>query len=81
MTMNQYTDKEMEKRLHHFRRVIRYRSLFGWVFTGAGLGMFLFGLKNLANPLILINGVLFFAYGLFMVWQTKKAKAKLEGNG
>ena len=36
--------------------------------------------KKPANPLVLINGLLFFAYGLFMVWQTKKAKEKMDAN-
>jgi len=79
MNTQNLSDEQKVKRLHHFRRVIRYRSLFGWVFSGAGLGMFILGLKNIHNPLILINGVLFFGYGLFMVWQTKRARQRLDG--
>jgi len=68
------------RRENHFKRVIRYRSIFGWVFSGVGFALFIVGLRNLQNPLILINGLLFFSYGLFMVWQTKKAKEKMDSN-
>jgi len=71
---------ETSRRTDHFKRVIRFRSIFGWVFSGVGFALFIVGLRNLQNPLVLINGLLFFAYGLFMVWQTKKAKEKMDAN-
>jgi len=75
-----YTEEEKERRISHFQRVIRYRKLFGWVFSGVGLVLFFVGLKNAQNPLIMVNGALFFGYGLFMVRQAKKAGAKLSGS-
>ena len=75
-----YSENGKVQRKEHFMRIIRYRSIFGWIFSGVGFALFIVGLKNLHNPLVLINGVLFFGYGLFMVWQTKKAKEKMEAN-
>ena len=70
--------EQMAKKVAHFRRVIKYRSYFGWVFTVVGAVLFFVGVKNNQMPLIMINGVLFFGYGLFMVWQTKKARERLD---
>jgi hypothetical protein len=70
----------MERKISHFQRVIRYRKLLGWVFSGVGLVLFFVGLKNGQNPLIMVNGALFFGYGLFMVRQAKKAGAQLSGS-
>jgi len=75
-----YTEEEIDRRISHFQRVIRYRKLFGWVFSGVGLVLFFVGLKNVQNPLIMVNGALFFGYGLFMVRQAKKAGAQLGGS-
>ena len=72
MTKRVYTEEEKERKISHFQRVIRYRKLFGWVFSGVGLVLFFVGLKNAQNPLIMVNGALFFGYGLFMVRQAKK---------
>ena len=80
MSKRVYTEEEKERRISHFQRVIRYRKLFGWVFSGVGLVLFLVGLKNAQNPLIMVNGALFFGYGLFMVRQAKKAGAQLSGS-
>ncbi|MDA9118797.1 hypothetical protein [Candidatus Chordibacter forsetii] len=77
---NKLSSLEASRRENHFKRIIRYRSIFGWVFSGVGFVLFIVGLKNLQNPLVLINGLLFFGYGLFMVWQTKKAKEKMDAN-
>ena len=79
--MKQFSEEEKTRRINHFRKVVYFRSLFGWVFAVVGICLFGVGLKNGENPLVLINGLLFFGYGLFMVWQTRKAKAKLDGNG
>jgi len=80
MSKRVYTEEEKERRISHFQRVIRYRKLFGWVFSGVGLVLFFVGLKNAQNPLIMVNGALFFGYGLFMVRQAKKAGAQLSGS-
>ena len=40
--------------------------------------LFIVGLRNLSNLMLLLNGFLFFGYGLFMVWQAKKAKEKIS---
>ncbi|OUU08229.1 MAG: hypothetical protein CBC00_08410 [Verrucomicrobia bacterium TMED40] len=76
--MRKLTDEEKQKRVQHFRKVIKYRSWFGWVFTVVGGILFGVGLKNSEILLIMINGVLFFGYGLFMVRQTKKARESLD---
>ena len=80
MSRRVYTEEEKERKISHFQRVIRYRKLFGWVFSGVGLVLFFVGLKNAQNPLIMVNGALFFGYGLFMVRQAKKAGAQLSGS-
>lgn len=77
MNKRVYSPEEKMRRISHFQRVIRYRKLFGWVFSGVGLVLFVVGAKNSQNPLIMINGALFFGYGLFMVRQAKKAGAQL----
>ena len=77
MNKRVYSPEEKMRRISHFQRVIRYRKLFGWVFSGVGLVLFVVGVKNSQNPLIMINGALFFGYGLFMVRQAKKAGAQL----
>tara|TARA_B100000212_G_scaffold48742_1_gene31395 strand:- start:532 stop:774 length:243 start_codon:yes stop_codon:yes gene_type:complete len=75
--MRKLTDEEKQKRVQHFRKVIKYRSWFGWLFTVVGGSLFVVGLQNSEIPLIMINGVLFFGYGLFMVRQTKRARESL----
>jgi hypothetical protein len=72
------SDAEMDRKIEHFQRIIRWRSMLGWFLTGVGLFFFIIGLKNLQNLILLLNGVLFFGYGLFMVWQAKKAKEKIS---
>ena len=72
------SDAEMDQKMEHFQRIIRWRSMFGWLFSGAGLILFIVGLRNLHNLMLLLNGFLFFGYGLFMVWQAKKAKEKIS---
>ncbi|MEC7800840.1 MAG: hypothetical protein VX609_06075 [Verrucomicrobiota bacterium] len=72
------TPEQMAKKMAHFRRVIRYRSYFGWIFAVVGAVLFGVGVKNEGMTLIMINGALFFGYGLFMVWQTKRAREGLD---
>ena len=81
MQKPQPSPEQMAKKVAHFRRVIKFRSYFGWVFTVVGAVLFFVGVKNNQMPLIMINGVLFFGYGLFMVWQTKKARQRLDQGG
>ena len=78
MQKPQPSPEQMAQKVAHFRRVIKYRSYFGWVFTVVGAVLFFVGVKNNQMPLIMINGVLFFGYGLFMIWQTKKARERLD---
>ncbi len=72
------TPEQLAKKMAHFRRVIRYRSYFGWIFAVVGAILFFVGLENNQMPLIMINGALFFGYGFFMVWQTKRARERLD---
>ena len=72
------TPDQMERKISHFRRVIKFRSYFGWVFAVVGAALFVVALQGNNMPLIMINGVIFFGYGLFMVWQTKRAQARLD---
>ena len=78
MQKPQPSPEQMAKKVAHFRRVIKYRSYFGWMFTMVGGALFGVGVKNNQMPLIMINGALFFGYGLFMVWQTKRASQRLD---
>lgn len=78
MTKVEPTPEQMAKKVAHFRRVIKYRSYFGWIFAVVGAILFGVGVENNQMALIMINGVLFFGYGLFMVWQTKKARERLD---
>lgn len=73
--------QQMAQKVTHFRRVIKFRSYFGWIFALVGAGLFVVGVKNGNMLLIMINGVLFFGYGLFMVWQSKRALERLEQGG
>ena len=72
------TPDQMEKKIAHFRRVIKFRSYFGWVFAVVGAALFVVALQGNKMPLIMINGVIFFGYGLFMVWQAKNELKKLR---
>lgn len=78
--MDKISEEEKSARVDHFRRIIRYRSIFGWFFAIVGICLSIVGIENIKNPLVFINGLLFFGYGLFMVWQTKKAKDNLDSN-
>jgi vacuolar-type H+-ATPase subunit I/STV1 len=78
MSRRQPTPEQMAKKVVHFRRVIKFRSYFGWMFTIVGGTLFGVGFKNHQMPLVMMNGACFFAYGLFMVWQTKRAREKLD---
>jgi len=79
--MKQLSKEQKANKVVHFRRVIKYRSWFGWLFTIVGGVLFGVGMNNLQAPMVILNGGLFFAYGLFMVWQAKRALANLDQSG
>jgi hypothetical protein len=74
------TDEQKAKKVTHFRRTIKYRSWFGWIFAIVGAVLFGVGVKEGQNPMVMLNGFLFFGYGCFMVWQAKRAREKLDRN-
>jgi hypothetical protein len=75
--MSELTDEEKAQKVVHFRRVIKGRILFGWTFTIVGSVLFGVGFKNNQSLLIMLNGLTFTAWGLFMVWQAKRALSNL----
>lgn len=76
--MKQLTEEQKANKAVHFRRVIKYRSWFGWLFAIVGGILSFVGLNNMQSPMVILNGVLFFGYGLFMVWQAKKALSNID---
>ena len=77
--MPDYTQVLKEKRITHFRRITKYRIWFGWFFAFVGASLFAVGFRGVPiNWLVVVNGTLFSGYGLFMVWQAKKALSKLS---
>jgi len=74
------TDEQKAKKVTPFRRIITYRSWFGWIFAIVGAVLFGVGVKEGQNPMVMLNGFLFFGYGCFMVWQAKRAREKLDRN-
>jgi hypothetical protein len=78
--MSELTDEEKAQKVVHFRRVIKGRILFGWTFTIVGSVLFGVGFKNNQSLLIMLNGLTFTAWGLFMVWQAKRALSNLTSS-
>ena len=77
--MAEYTEEQKTKRISHFRRIIKYRKWFGWIFAFVGVSLFTSGIRgDQINWFAVMNGVLFAGYGLFMVRQAKRALAKLS---
>jgi uncharacterized membrane protein len=77
--MPEYTEEQKAKRISHFRRIIKYRIWFGWVFAFVGLSLFAVGFwGDQINWLVAVNGSLFSGYGLFMVRQAKRALSNLS---
>jgi hypothetical protein len=77
--MSNFTKEQKAARISHFKRVIKYRSWFGWIFTFVGGSLFFVGFQTAQTSwLVVLNGILFFGYGLFMVKQAKRALAKLS---
>ncbi len=77
--MTGLTEEQKAKKVAHFRRIIKYRSWFGWLFAVVGAVLFAVGVDQGQNPMVMLNGFLFFGYGCFMVWQAKRAGEKLDG--
>ncbi len=71
--MNGLTDEQKAAKVEHFRRLVKYRLWFGWVFSIVGAVLFGVGFKNNQSLMVMLNGFTFFAYGLFMVKQAKRA--------
>ena len=76
--MPELSDEQKAHRVARFRKIVKYRAWFGWVFAIVGASLFVVGLNENNNPLVLLNGVCFFGYGLFMVRQARKAMRKLS---
>ena len=76
--MPELTEKQKELRIVRYRKLIKYRKIFGWIFSLVGAALFIVGVDNGNATLVMINGFLFFAYGLFMVWQAKNELKKLR---
>ena len=74
------TDEEKDKKIAHFRRLLKYRSWFGYVFTIVGFGLFVVGFDQGNFGMIMINGILFSGYGIFMIWQAKRALRNLSSS-
>ncbi|MBT3667238.1 MAG: hypothetical protein HN548_07140 [Opitutae bacterium] len=75
--MSGLTNEQKAQKVVHFRRIIKGRVWFGWIFTIVGAVLFGVGFKNNQSPLIMLNGITFSAWGLFMVWQAKRALSNL----
>ena len=76
--MPELSNEEKARRVARFRKIVRYRLWFGWVFAFVGASLFFVGLQKGQNSLVIINGLCFFGYGLFMVRQAKQAIRKLS---
>ena len=76
--MPELSDEEKARRVVRFRKMVKYRAWFGWIFTIVGASLFVVGVKENNHPMLLLNGVLFFGYGLFMVRQAKRALKNLS---
>jgi hypothetical protein len=76
--MKELTEEQKANKVVHFKRVIKYRSWFGWVFAFVGGTLCVVGMNNIQAPMVILNGVLFLGYGLFMVWQAKRALSDID---
>lgn len=78
--MSELSDEQKAQKVSHFRRIAKGRVLFGWTFTAVGAVLFVVGFKNNQSLLIMLNGLTFTAWGLFMVWQAKRALSSLTNH-
>ena len=76
--MKELTEEQKANKVVHFRRVIKYRSWFGWVFAVVGGTLCVVGFNHIQAPRVISNGVLFLGYGLFMVWHAKRALSNID---
>ena len=76
--MPELTDEQKAHRVGRFRKIVKYRIWFGWVFALVGASLFGVGLNEDNNPLVILNGVCFFGYGLYMVRQAQRALKSLS---
>ena len=76
--MPELTDEQKAHRVDRFRKIVKYRIWFGWVFALVGASLFGVGLNEDNNPLVILNGVCFLAYGLYMVRQAQRALKSLS---
>jgi len=76
--MPELSDEQKAHRVARFRKMVKYRLWFGWVFAIVGASLFVVGVKESNHPMLLLNGVLFFGYGLFMVRQARRAIKNLS---
>ena len=75
--MSELTNEQKAQKVVHFRRIIKGRIYFGWTFTVVGAVLFGVGFKSNQTAIIMLNGITFSAWGLFLVWQAKRALSNL----
>ena len=76
--MPQLSNQEKARRVSQFRKIIVYRFWAGWLIAILGPIFLVVAMLKDQDPLIILNGVLFLGYGIFMVRQSKKASRNLE---
>ena len=70
------SDEQKAKRVNHFKRIIKYRSWFGWLFSIVGAVLFGVGVKQNQDPMVMLNGFLFWLWVLYGV-ASKKGKGEI----
>lgn len=76
--MPQLSNQEKARRVSQFRKIIVYRFWAGWLIAILGPIFLVVAMLKDQDPLIILNGVLFLGYGIFMVRQSRKASRNLE---
>ena len=76
--MPQLSNQEKARRVSQFRKIIVYRFWAGWLIAILGPIFLIVAMLKDQDPLIILNGVLFLGYGIFMVRQSRKASRNLE---
>ena len=71
------TEKEMDRRIEKFRKIVKYRKVAGVVLAVAGAGILFFSLKSGGDPLLMANGGFCLCYGAFMRMQAVRAEKKM----
>jgi uncharacterized membrane protein YiaA len=57
--MPELTEKQKELRIVRYRKIIKYRQIFGWIFSLVGAALFIVGVDNGNATLVMINGFCF----------------------